>query len=87
MSAKSAFMCRAAGKRRVRVKLRACHRALNMDIHSVQGTWCCPGEMGTHGTRFSVCTSVYKCVELKNNYDIVYVVARMCSISKLSDRF
>ena len=42
MSAKSAFMCRVAEKRRVRVKLRDCHRALNMDIRCVQGTWMLP---------------------------------------------
>jgi hypothetical protein len=87
MSAKFAFMCRTAGKRRVLVKLRDCHRALNMDIHCVQGTWCCPGEMRTHGTGFSVYTSPYKCIGLKNNYDILYATARMCSISKLTDRF
>jgi len=87
MSAKSAFMCRAAEKRRVRVKLRDCHRALNVDIHSVQGTWCCPGEMGTHGTVFNDHTSLYKCTKLKKNYDIASVAAHMCSISKLSDRF
>jgi len=43
--------------------------------------------MGTHGTGFSVYTSAYKYMELKNNYVTVYVAAHMCSISELSDRF